>query len=410
MPRKPNNLRFVGLGALTSIFAAVTAAGFKAMQAPDSVPSVDALEEAPPDGGDWPFVSIIVPARNEERNLPRLLPSLLSQKYPAYEVIVVDDKSKDNTPAILSEWSARDERLKIVNGVELPREEGWLGKPHAMHQGAQQAKGDWLLFTDADTVHSPISISSSIAYALSHDADLFTIFPFYELGTPSERIIMPVAFQGIMNLYPSYKVNDPNSRAAIANGQYLLIRRSVYDAVGGIESVKSRIVEDQEFARVVKSAGHRLLIADGQHLMNVRMYTSFQEVWEGWSKNVVISLQRNPTQAALAVAGVLSLTVAPIGMVAWARRAWSTANKSNAAHDKAAALWTTALAAYQITVPLILRRDLDRKLGLPPIWALTQPIGTAIMGAIMLWSLLRLLTGRGVTWKGRTYAAAMSDE
>jgi len=334
MPHKPNNLRFIGLGALTSLFAAATVAGFKAMEAPASVPPVDALEAEAPTGDEWPFVSIIVPARNEERNLPRLLPSLLSQKYPAYEVIVVDDKSEDNTPTILSDWSTRDERLKIVNGVELPRQEGWLGKPHAMHQGAQQAKGDWLLFTDADTVHSPLSISSSVAYALSHDADLFTIFPFYELGTPSERIIMPVAFQGIMNLYPAYKVNDPLSPAAIANGQYLLIRRSVYDAVGGIESVKTRIVEDMEFAKVVKSAGHKLLIAEGQHLMNVRMYTNFQEVWEGWSKNVVISLQRNPAQAALAVMGVLSLTIAPAAMVSWTRSAWSKANKSKSAQDK----------------------------------------------------------------------------
>ncbi|MEO6458125.1 MAG: glycosyltransferase family 2 protein [Chloroflexia bacterium] len=405
MLHKPNNIRFIGLGAITSLFAAATVAGFKAMEAPDSVPPVDAIETESPGGGEWPFVSIIVPARNEERNLPRLLPSLLSQKYPAYEVIVVDDKSEDETPDILGEWVARDERLKIVNGVELPREEGWLGKPHAMHQGAQQAKGDWLLFTDADTVHSPLSISSSVAHALSHDADLFTIFPFYELGTPSERMIMPVAFQGIMNLYPAYKVNDPRSPAAIANGQYLLIRRSVYDAVGGIESVKGRIVEDQEFAKVVKSAGHRLLIADGQHLMNVRMYTNFQEVWEGWSKNVVISLQSNPSQAALAVVGVLSLTIAPIGMVSWARRSWAMANKSKSASDRAAAIWTTTLTAWQIGLPLIMRRDLDRKLGLPPIWTLTQPIGTAIMGAIMLWSLLRLLTGKGVTWKGRTYAA-----
>ena len=393
-----------GLGTLTSLFAAATVAGFKALAAPDRVPSVDAIEEPPPPGGGaWPSVSIIVPARNEERNLPRLLPSLLSQKYPDYEVIVVDDNSEDDTSRILAEWASRDGRLNVVTGVELPREEGWLGKPHAMHQGAQHARGDWLLFTDADTVHSPVSISSSVAYALSHDADLFTIFPFYELGTPSERIVMPVAFQGIMNLYPAYKVNDPNSPTAIANGQYFLIRRSTYDAVGGIESVKGRIVEDMEFARVVKSAGHRLLIADGRHLMNVRMYTNFGEVWEGWSKNVVISLQRNPIQAVIAVAGVLSLTVAPVGMVSWTRRAWAIARKSGTMTDRVVAFWTSVLTAWQVVVPLVMRRDLDRKLGLPAGWALTQPLGTAIMGLIMLSSLLRLLTGKGVTWKGRTY-------
>ena len=403
MAHDSNNLRFLGLGALSSLWVAAAISGFKALEEPDRVRTVDALENTPPHGGEWPFVSIIVPARNEERNLPRLLPSLLSQRYPAYEVIVVDDKSEDDTPRILAEWVARDPRLKVVSGVELPAGDGWLGKPHAMHQGERAAKGEWLLFTDADTVHSPYSISSSVAHALSHDADLFTIFPFYDLVTPAERIVMPVAFLGIMNLYPAHLVNDPRSKSAIANGQYMLIKRSVYKAVGGIESVKHRIVEDMEFARVVKSAGHKLLIADGRHLMNVRMYTNLREVWEGWSKNTVIALQSNPAQAAIAVTGVLSLTVAPPAMLSWTARSWGRANKSHSRAGRITALWLSALTAAQLALPLLMRRRVDKMLGLPLGWTFTQPLGTAIMGLIMLSSLVRLLSGQGVTWKGRTY-------
>ena len=392
--------RFLRLGALTSLAAAATREGFKSLAPTDHVPPVDALCEPPPGGGAWPLVSIIVPSRNEERNLPRLLPTLLSQQYPNYEVIVVDDRSSDATPDILSDWAGKDGRLRVVQGKELPRSEGWRGKPYAMQQGVEQARGEWLLFTDADTAHSPLSISSSVAYALAHNVDLFSILPCSELGTVAERIIMPVAFMGITSLHPPYKVNDPGSDVAIANGQYLLIRREVYDAVGGIERVKEKIAEDLEFARVVKGEGYTLRLAEGLDLMRVRMYTSFGEIWEGWSKNIVLSFKGRPALALLAVTGVFSLTVMPVIMVRWAARAWRS---STSRESRVAALWTSLLAAWSVLVPLAYRRRVDKTLGLHPAWTLTQPLGAAVMAAIMLSSLVRLLTGKGVTWKGRVY-------
>ena len=146
----------------------------------------------------------------------------------------------------------RDPRLHVIRGEELPKDEGWMGKPHAMMQGARIAKGEWLLFTDADTGHGPLALSSSIAYAMRHDIDLLTIIPDIELVTPSEKLIMPVATMGISVLYPFYRVNDPKSNIAIANGQYILVRREVYDAVGGIERVKDKIAEDLEFGKAVE--------------------------------------------------------------------------------------------------------------------------------------------------------------
>jgi chlorobactene glucosyltransferase len=399
-----NTLRFLELGALAAATAAATTNTLLSMKGADKVPPVDGLKSPPPGGGEWPFVSIIVPARNEERNLPRLLPSLLSQRYPHYEIIVVDDQSTDGTPQILAEWAERDERLRVIRGEDLPRDEGWMGKPHAMMQGARAAKGAWLLFTDADTMHSPLSLSSSVAYAIRHDIDLLTITPDIELGSPSEKLIMPVATMGISTLYPFYRVNDPNSKVAIANGQYILVRREVYDAVGGIGRVKDKIAEDLEFGKAVKGDGYRLYLADGRHLIAVRMYTNLGEVWEGWSKNVVLSMQDNPVMGLAAVMGVFSVLVLPVVLVRWVTHLWRGAKKSGQSRDLIVAGLAMALSSWFLALPLAYKYRLDRAIGLSPAWSLTLPLGVAAFGLIMLSSLLRILTGRGVTWKGRTYA------
>ncbi|HUS15978.1 MAG TPA: glycosyltransferase, partial [Chloroflexia bacterium] len=185
---------------------------------------------SPPPAGmaEWPFVSVIVPARDEARNLPKLLPSLLDQSYPPdrFEVIVVDDQSTDASPEILADFAGRYPQLRVVQGTPLPA--GWKGKPWAMHQGEQVARGEWLLFTDADTVHHPAGIASSVADAVEREVDLYTIAPCPVLSGPAERLIMPVVFLGIFTFFHPSFVNDPRSPIAIANGQYILIRRGVY--------------------------------------------------------------------------------------------------------------------------------------------------------------------------------------
>jgi chlorobactene glucosyltransferase len=269
-----------------------------------------------------------------------------------------------------------------------------------MHQGVKQARGEWLLFTDADTAHSPLSISSSIAYAMAHKVDLLSLLPHFELCTPAERVVMPVAFMGIMNLYPPHRVNDPRSKIAIANGQYMLIRREVYDAVGGIARVKEKIAEDLEFAQVVKSADYYLYIAEGMHLVSVRMYTNFGEIWEGWGK---LSFKGRPVLALMTVSGVFFLTLMPVLMGIWASQAWRSSAQDETLHNRITAIWTSLLAGWCVLMPLTYRRRIDKTLGLGPGWTLTQPVGVIIMAAIMLSSFIRLLTGKGVIWKGRTY-------
>lgn len=394
--------RYIGLGALTAGTLWGATLLVQALQPADEVPLVDAILTPPPNGAEaWPFVSIIVPARNEARNLPRLLPSLLGQRYPNFELIIVDDQSTDDTPLILAEWMRRDSRLRVVHGGVLPP--GWKGKPHAMQQGVDSAKGEWFLFTDADTNHSPMSLSSSISHALLNNIDLFTIGPHFELGGIAEKLIMPVAYEGISVLYPPARVNDPQSPNAIANGQYIMIKKSVYNAAGGVERVKGQIAEDLEFGKAIKSDGYKLRMGDGRRLMSVRMYTNLAEVWEGWSKNVVLSFKGNPLQGFLAVQGVMQISLMPLVMVRWAWLAWRTAKKTRAKEDSAYAAWVSALAFAGAFMPLAYRNRIDRMLGISPLWTLTQPIGGIMFILIMASSVWRLITGKGVTWKGRTY-------
>src|SRR5947208_3156809 len=148
------------------------------------------------------------------------------------------------------------------------------------------------------------------------------------------------------------------------------MRRGAYDAVGGIERVKDQIAEDLEFGKAVKSDGFRLVMAGGQHLMSVRMYTNFTEVWEGWSKNVVLSMRRNPVQGVVAVTGVTSVLVVPLVLIRWVARLWRIAGKSGRSRDKLAAGWATALSAWFMGLPLFYRYQVDRTMGISPAWTL----------------------------------------
>jgi glycosyltransferase involved in cell wall biosynthesis len=225
-------------------------------------------------------VSIIVPARNEEANLANCLPSLVGQLGASYEVIVVDDHSSDRTREI-----ARSFPVNVIEADPLPA--GWSGKCNACWTGARVARGKWLLFTDADTRHSPTSIASGLREARAHDAALLSYSPKQEVHSLAERALMPVIFAELAVSFRPKEVSDPASPAAAANGQYLLIRRDAYDAVGGHAAVAQAILEDVELARKVKSAGYRLQfrLAD---VVSTRMYRSFPQMWEGWTKNLVL--------------------------------------------------------------------------------------------------------------------------
>jgi chlorobactene glucosyltransferase len=339
-------------------------------------------------------VSVIVPARNEARNIERCVTALLAQTYDNFEVLVVDDRSTDETGPILARLAAGNPRLRLVPGEPLPP--GWAGKPHALAQGVAAARGEWLCFVDADTFAGPSLLAATYATAQTYQADLFSILTGQKLATFWEKVVMPVVLSGLAFGFPPERVNDPQRPEAVANGQFILIRRTVYEAVGGHAALRASLVEDKDLAQAVKRAGYRLVLADGQDLAETRMYTSLPELWEGWTKNMFLGLQDRPwlllLGAVASLAGALALPAWLLAGLVWALRGGGL--PAVIVIVEAAAVWALVLYA---------RGRVARRLGISAWYAFSLPLGAGVFAAMMATSTLRVLTGRGVVWKGRTY-------
>ena len=269
------------------------------------------LNSFPPPSGDAPLVSIIVPARNEAVNISVCLASLLNSEYPDFEIIVVDDGSSDGTDdivRILAEHS--DGRVHLVNGEPLPP--GWLGKPWACWQGYRRARGDLLLFTDADTRHEERLLGHAVGALTRHSADMTSVMPRQLMVGLWERLILPHIFAMISLRYINMeRVNRTRTpRHAIANGQFILIRREAYEAIGGHEGMRAEVVEDQRIAQRLVAAGRRIFVAHAEDLMETRMYRSLKGIVEGWTKNLALgSRQASPAWAARSTSPTCSVPI-----------------------------------------------------------------------------------------------------
>ena len=247
-----------------------------------------------------PLISVIIPARNEEHTIGKCLHSLLNQDYPDFEVIVVDDRSTDRTAAIVSEFAAHDERVRLVTGKSLSRE--WLGKSHALHQGVLAARGSWFLFVDADTWHHPRSLSCSMYHCLSHEVDMLSLYPHFICRGFWEKVIQPAVGRSILFAAPIACVNSRRKIFRIfymAIGQFILIRRSVYEATGGHAAIRKLVTEDVELAKLVKRSGYTIHFLYGIELLHTHMYERFSEIWRGWSRSFYPGMGNNLAMATL---------------------------------------------------------------------------------------------------------------
>jgi len=228
-------------------------------------------------------VSAIIPARNEEASIARAVESVAAQPGIA-EVIVVNDQSTDRTGAILSALARRIPKLRVLEVEELPA--GWVGKNYAAWTGAQAATGEWLLFTDADTVHLPGAMRRALSDAVEHDAVLVSYSPEQEMETFWERALIPFVYTRLAARFSYVRVNDPRHPDAAANGQFLLVLRDAYRAVGGHRAVAGEILEDVALARLFKQQGSKIYFTAPLGIVRTRMYRSFRAMWEGWTKNL----------------------------------------------------------------------------------------------------------------------------
>ena len=235
---------------------------------------------------DKPFVSIMIPARNEAHIIGNTISNLLAQDYTNYEIILLDDNSIDGTSEIAFERSKNDPRLTIMNGQPLP--DGWMGKNWACHQMAQIAKGDILIFSDADVQWQPTALSTVVNQMEASQADLFTVWSTQHTHTLAERLTVPLMAMVILSYLPIIGVHHaPFSMFAAANGQCMAWKRKSYQKIGGHEAVKDNVLEDVTLARMVKSQKLRLRMIDGNRLVNCRMYDDWQSVKNGYAKNIL---------------------------------------------------------------------------------------------------------------------------
>jgi hypothetical protein len=327
-----------------------------------------------------PVVSIIVPARNEEASLSACLQSLVFQAGVPSEIIVVDDGSTDRTRAIAQAFP----KVRMIEATPLPP--GWTGKNNAVAAGARAAKGKWLLFTDADTAHKPGSLARAIAEAEHHHADLLSYSPEQEVHGFWERAVMPVIFAELARKYPPSAVSDFPKNLAAANGQYLLISRAAYDAVGGHAAVASSLLEDVALARAVRDAGLRIRFRYGGDAVRTRMYRGFWQLREGWTKNLKLLF---PSTVALALWRALEFCVVVACFV------FSVV--SGLAGD-----WKHAV--FYLIVPVM---TVARIATAHFSWSsnFLGILGLPVFSYLLLRSKLRHARGT-VAWKGRTYPGA----
>jgi glycosyltransferase involved in cell wall biosynthesis len=325
-----------------------------------------------------PEVSVIVPARNEEASLGACLESLVSQAGLEFEIIVVNDHSTDRTGEIAASFSG----VRVIEAGALPQL--WTGKNNTVACGARQARGEWLLFTDADTVHLPGSLARALAEAKEHKAEMLSYSPEQIAVTLWEMAILPVVFAELARQYPPAKVSDPASPIAAANGQFLLIRRETYDAIGGHAAVAGDILEDVELARRVKASGRKIRFRYAADAVRTRMYRNFGQLREGWTKNLALLFPRP---------GWLAVKLLLLWIIPW------TVVALYLAGVLASPWWMVFVSSPAYLVMRTSRANFTTGMSI-----LASFFGMPMFAYLLLRS--KKMHGKGtVAWKGRTYGS-----
>ncbi len=346
-------------------------------------------------GAQAPFVQIIIPARNEERNIADILDTLSRQTYPTgrWGITVVNDGSSDQTANIARSLASEIPYLQVMDAPMLP--EHITGKNHAMWTGylASPAHARWLLFVDADTRHTPEMLSSVVRHAEETGADLLSLVIDVHMDSFWERVLVPQVGELYTLLVGTMdQVNSKGEKAA-ANGQFILIKRDLYGAMGGLEEVRSDVAEDRALAGASKSRGYSVRLEYGRKLVQARVYSSLREMWGGYSKTLFWASGRDlPKAVAVGLALAMYALLPPLALAYALMRSKYPMRRQALAH-----------AALQIVPMLAVRGAVCRQVGIPAVYALTYPLGVAVGDAMLGFSVYRVLSGKGVVWKGRTY-------
>ena len=343
-----------------------------------------------------PLISVLVPARNEEDNIKRCLLSLMKQDYKNIEILVLNDNSTDNTAGIVSGLARKDKRITLHHGK--PLEKGWLGKSFACYQLSKFAKGKYLVFTDADTLHFPNSIGSSVACLLKYKVDALSLFAKQIMVTIHERMMVPAGNYMIFWFLPLILIRKAKSALfCTAIGQFMLFKKEVYEKIGGHKAVKSRILEDVIISKQVKKCGYKFMIFDGRHSLYCRLYHNFSEVVKGYSKILFAAFGFNAYMMLTAILFVSAIFLLPFIMLPisilfdWAQ-----------IHIN--------LMIIQVIMIFITRVIFTFRYRSKAIDAFLHPLAFIYLIAIAITSVFQVKYGAGIYWKGRTYAVSEEEE
>ena len=344
-----------------------------------------------------PLISVMVPARDEEDTIGNCLESLQKQDYPNYEVLVLDDNSADNTAGIVSDMADGDNRIRLYSGESLP--EDWAGKPFACYQLAQRAKGDWLLFVDADTIHAPHMLRSVLSIATKLKTSLLSGFPRQLANSFPQKVAIPVLYFVILSWLPLWWLHrSKKPRPSLAIGQFLLFPRDDYWKMGGHEAVKSRILEDVWLGIEINRKGGRHVAIDLSPVVSCNMYRSVGAMWEGFIKWCY-------SVAAMSRLGLFAMLVAGyfffLAPFYWLWNEYITLT--------APSVWREVVL-FQVAVILLMRGLIDNRFKEPVVSAILHPFGFTFLVASALYAGGKRVVGAGVSWKKRVYGGESSVE
>jgi cellulose synthase/poly-beta-1,6-N-acetylglucosamine synthase-like glycosyltransferase len=338
-------------------------------------------------------LSVIVPARDEGAGVEEGLRSLLAQRDVALEVIAVDDRSSDQTGAVMDALAVESETSRVRCLVEHVRElpQGWLGKPHAMAQGVRRGTGEWLLFTDADVVFAPDALSRALAYLEREGADHLLLLPTVVARSMGERMMLPLL--NVLSIWGPrlWRVADPKAKDSVGVGAFNLMRRSTYDAVGGWERLRMEVIEDLRIGVLIKQAGYASRVVTGRNLVRIRWANGAWGVVENLTKNVYAAFRFNLGMMLVGVLCVAVLCLLPFAGLAWSAREgrW---------------IWPSSLSVGSLVALYWRYRGYsDPNDATEVLWVLTFPAATLLFLYALLRSTALTLARQGVVWRGTFY-------
>lgn len=341
-------------------------------------------------------VTVVVAAKDEEAAIEQCVRSLLGQKSAGLDVVAVDDRSSDRTPGILGRLAAESAgRLQVVSVRSLPA--GWGGQNHALSTGVRSARGEWILFTDADCrLLSNRAVDIALREALAGKLDLLSILPSLEMPTLREHVVDPIGSIALLMSQRLHLVNDPASSAAFANGAFLLVRRDTYERVGGHERLRGEINDDIALARLVKASGGRIRIASNSGLLSTRFYETAREAWNGWCRNMTGTMKRPLKLFAAAVA------FGTLGLMPWiGLAATAAAAAADRAFLPAAEAWAVSVVVAHASMAF-----LYPVMGARASASLLHPFAAAFVAAALARAGGRVLFGGATMWHGARYESA----